>query len=91
MPDIDPAALTRTDTFTQPLAPPPLSSKLNGATALASQKAAKAVNTAQRVDLEPLYAGLKNTIGEYWVEYKDAISLFVLGTHWKNAVIDAIA
>ena len=79
MPDIDPSTLTRTDSFSQPLPPPPLSSKLNGASALASQKAAKTATTAQRVDLEPLYTSLKSTIGEHWAEYKEAINQFLLG------------
>ena len=79
MPDIDPSTLTRTDIFSQPLPPPPLSSKLNGASALASQKAAKAATTAQRIDLEPFYTNLKNTIGEHWAEYKEAVNQFLLG------------
>ena len=79
MPDIDPAALTRTDTFSQPLGPPPSNLKLNGVTPLSAQKAIKAVNTVQRIDLEPLYTSLKAAIGEHWADYKEAIGLFVLG------------
>lgn len=33
----------------------------------------------QRIDLEPLYMALKLAIGEYWVPYKEATSLFILG------------
>ena len=79
MPDIDPAALTRTDTFSQPLGPPPSSLKLNGVTSLATQKATKAVNTVQRIDLEPLYTSLKAATGDHWADYKETIGLFVLG------------
>lgn len=81
MPDIDPAALTRTESYSHPLAPPPLTTKLGGLTASTSQKSAKATNAAQRVDLEPLYTSLKAAIGDYWNEYKDAISLFMLGEY----------
>ncbi|MCJ1317330.1 transcriptional coactivator hfi1/ADA1 [Xylographa vitiligo] len=84
MPDIDPAALTRSDSFVQPLAPSSLTSKLNGINTLATQKAAKAVTTVQRIDLEPLYANLKGSIGDHWPEYKEAISLFVLGQLNQN-------
>ncbi|MCJ1413760.1 transcriptional coactivator hfi1/ADA1 [Xylographa parallela] len=84
MPDIDPAALTRSDSFIQPLAPSSLTSKLNGINTLATQKAAKTATTVQRIDLEPLYANLKASIGDHWSEYKEAISLFVLGQLNQN-------
>ncbi|MCJ1473389.1 transcriptional coactivator hfi1/ADA1 [Lambiella insularis] len=79
MPDIDPAALTRTDSFVQPFAPSALSTKLNGINTLSAQKAAKAASTVQRIDLEPLYTNLKAAIGEHWSEYKEGVSSFVLG------------
>lgn len=79
MPDIDPAALTRLDSFSQPLVSSIAPSKPNGNAALASQKIHKSVNTAQRIDLEPLYTSLKSAIGDHWAEYKEAISLFILG------------
>lgn len=79
MPDIDPAALTRSDTFVQPLAPSALSTKLNGINTLSAQKAVKASNAVQRIDLEPFYTSLKAAIGDHWSEYKEGISLFVLG------------
>ncbi|MCJ1436916.1 transcriptional coactivator hfi1/ADA1 [Xylographa pallens] len=84
MPDIDPAALTRSDSFVQPLAPSSLTSKLNGINTLATQKAAKTATTVQRIDLEPLYANLKASIGDHWSEYKEAVSLFVLGQLNQN-------
>ena len=80
MPNIDPAALTRSDSFSQPLLSSIAPSNPNGNAALASQKTYKSVNTAQRIDLEPLYTSLKLAIGDHWAEYKEAISLFVLGT-----------
>jgi len=88
MPDIDPAALTRTDSFSQPLGPPALTSKLNGITAISTQKATKAANVAQRVDCEPLYTSLKAAIGERWSGYKEAVSLFVLGRLLQSPLID---
>ena len=83
--DIDPAALTRVDSFSQATPIPALSSKINGVSAPGSQKASKSVNSAQRIDLEPLYTSLKAAIGDNWGSYKEAISLFVLGMHWGTA------
>ena len=79
MPDIDPAALTRSDSFSQALNQPIISTKLNGIIGGSLQKSSKASTSAQRVDLEPLYTSLKGSIGEHWAEYKETISLFVLG------------
>jgi hypothetical protein len=79
MPDIDPAALTRIDSTSQPLGPPGLTSKLNGITAISTQKATKVANAVQRVDLEPLYTSLKAAIADHWSEYKEAMNFFVLG------------
>lgn len=79
MPDIDPAALSRSDSITT-ANPSSLSLKqVNSVTAPSSQKASKTVSTAQRIDLEPLYTSLKAAIGENWGKYKEAISLFILG------------
>ena len=79
MPDIDPAALSRNDNFAHPLLPPSLASRTNGSSAQATQKASKPNNAAQRVDLEPLYTSLKTAIGDHWTEYKEAVSLYILG------------
>ena len=79
MPDIDPAALIQSESVAtaNPLS---LSIKQpNGASAIPSQKPSKQVNTAQRIDLEPLYTSLKAAIGDNWGNYKEAISLYVLG------------
>jgi len=79
MPDIDPAALSRSDSVTT-ANPASLSlSKTNGVLAQPSLKAIKTINTAQRIDLEPLYTSLKAAIGDNWGNYKEAISSFVLG------------
>ena len=79
MPDIDPAALSRSDSLTI-ANPSSLSLKqLNGVSALPSQKATKSANSAQRIDLEPLYTSLKVAIGDNWGKYKEAISLFIIG------------
>lgn len=79
MPDIDPAALSRSDSIA-PSIPHPLNlSKVNGASQPSSSKAQKTTNAAQRIDLEPLYTILKAAIGDNWARYKDAISLFILG------------
>ena len=79
MPNIDPAALSNTD----PLAtanPSTLSLKqTNGVSVPPSQKAAKPVNPAQRIDLEPLYTSLKASIGDHWALYKDLMYMFMIG------------
>ncbi len=79
MPDIDPAALSRSDSIAQISGTPVITSKSIATSAPASQKPAKTINTAQRIDLEPLYISLRTVIGEHWAGYKEAISLFVLG------------
>lgn len=82
MPDIDPAALSRSDPAPT-LNPGSLSlSKTNGVSIPSSTKAQKTTNAAQRIDLEPLYTNLKAAIGDHWGKYKDAISLFILGTSY---------
>lgn len=79
MPDIDPAALSRSDSISAAF-PGALSLKQpNGISAPASQKAIKTVSAAQRIDLEPYYTSLKAAIGENFAKYKEAICLFILG------------
>ncbi|KAL8692214.1 MAG: hypothetical protein Q9218_002714 [Villophora microphyllina] len=79
MPDIDPAALSRSDSSTTLNSGSLSLSKANGITIPSSSKAQKTTNAAQRIDLEPLYTNLKAAIGDRWAKYKDAISLFILG------------
>ena len=79
MPDIDPAALSRLDTISQPTLAPLTTTKLNGSSVPSSQKTAKPANTAQRIDIEPLYTALKAAIGDQWGAYKEAINLLVIG------------
>ncbi|MCJ1366192.1 transcriptional coactivator hfi1/ADA1 [Acarospora aff. strigata] len=90
MPDIDPAALSRSDSILPPSGTPTISSKTLVTSAPATQKAAKVVNNAQRIDLEPLYTSLRAAIGEHWVGYKEAISLFVLGHLNQNELANRI-
>ncbi|MCJ1300389.1 hypothetical protein MMC08_003186 [Hypocenomyce scalaris] len=78
MPDIDPAALSRSDSISGP-ASVPLTLKANGTSLPLSQKPPKSVNAAQRIDIEPLYTRLKAAVGELWGQYKEAVSLFLLG------------
>lgn len=79
MPDIDPAALSRSDSITAAF-PGSLSLKQpNGISAPPSQKSVKTVSAAQRIDLEPYYTSLKAAIGENFAKYKEAICLFILG------------
>lgn len=95
MPDIDPAALSRSDTISQPINTSLTNSKLNGAIVPLTLKTTKSPNTAQRIDLEPLYTSLKAAIGEHWGNYKEALSLFLLGTcasfFWACTAAVAIA
>ncbi|KAL8930849.1 MAG: hypothetical protein Q9208_000390 [Pyrenodesmia sp. 3 TL-2023] len=61
MPDIDPAALTRSDSVAT-LNPLNIA-KTNGVAGPSTTKAPKPSNAAQRIDLEPLYTNLKAVIG----------------------------
>ena len=79
MPDIDPAALSRQDSISQPSTSLVIN-KPNAPSVAPAQKAQKAPNTVPRIDLEPLYTSLKTAIGDQWGKYKEATSLFVLGT-----------
>jgi transcriptional coactivator HFI1/ADA1 len=77
MPDIDPAALSRPSVSSStPILPP----KSLSANAPSAQKVSKSSHVPPRIDLEPLYTALKAAIGEHWATYKNAISLFVMGT-----------
>ncbi|KAH0565478.1 hypothetical protein GP486_001138, partial [Trichoglossum hirsutum] len=79
MPDIDPAALSRSNITTQVsmVSLPPVK-PLSGSTTT-TPKVTKPISITPRIDLEPLYTSLKAAVGEHWVAYKEAISLFVLG------------
>ena len=70
---IDPAALSRPDSGSTPVAPTKTS---NG---LVPQKYTKALISVPRIDLEPIYTELKAAIGDGWAMYKESTSLFLLG------------
>ena len=74
MTDVNPAALSRSDTLTTPS-----SAKGNGATGSSEKKASKVVATAQRVDYEHIYTALKGAVSEHWGEYHQAFCLFMSG------------
>lgn len=77
MPDIDPAALTRSDSVAT-LNPLNIA-KTNGVAGPSTTKAPKPSNAAQRIDLEPLYTNLKAVIGDNWGRYIEAVGLFLTG------------
>ena len=52
---------------------------MSGSNASVLQKTSKPNNAIQRIDLEPLYTSLKIAIGDHWTEYKEAVSLYILG------------
>ncbi|KAL1846058.1 hypothetical protein Plec18167_008873 [Paecilomyces lecythidis] len=73
---IDPAALSRTDsTSTSTSAAKPAAATGSSTT----QKSTKALISVPRLDLEPVYTELKAAIGDNWAEYKQATALFLLG------------
>ncbi len=80
MPDIDPAALSRTGSGL-PITTTPIAANKTLPTPVTTQKTPKAATMGQRIDLEPIYKELKTAIGEYWLGYKEATSLFVLGLY----------
>ena len=57
----------------------------NEVSALPVQEATQTVNTAQRVDLEPLMTSLKRAIGDNWQKYREAVGLFMLGMSKASA------
>ncbi|KAI4089957.1 MAG: hypothetical protein LQ344_005058 [Seirophora lacunosa] len=84
MPDIDPAALSRSDSIA-PSIPNPLNlSKINSTSLPTSTKAQKPNHAAQRIDLEPLYTSLKAAVGDNWKKYTDAVGLFLIGRLNQN-------
>ncbi len=87
MPNIDPAALSRSDTIPQSISSSQGFSKPNGASVPLSLKTTRISTTAQRIDLEPLYTSLKAAIGDNWVNYKEAVSLFVLGMYQMGSML----
>ncbi|TVY62758.1 Transcriptional coactivator HFI1/ADA1 [Lachnellula suecica] len=78
MPDLalDPAALSRISTT--PILPPKTISA-GAQLQNAAPKPVKQSHIPPRIDLEPLYAALKQAIGEHWGTYKDSLGLFILG------------
>lgn len=72
MPDIDPAALSRT-----PIVP----TKSITVSAPSAPKPAKvSYNIAPRIDLEPIYTALKQAIpSDQWATYKEATAQFIIG------------
>jgi len=69
---IDPAALSRTDSASNP-------AKGVAPNASATQKSSRALISVPRLDLEHAYTELKAAIGDKWAEYKEATALFLLG------------
>ncbi|KAL1982542.1 hypothetical protein VTN96DRAFT_1199 [Rasamsonia emersonii] len=72
---IDPAALSRTDSASAPVS----AAKPVASTTSSTQKSTKAFTSVPRLDLEPIYTELKAAIGDNWAEYKQSIALFLLG------------
>ncbi|KAL8975335.1 MAG: hypothetical protein Q9197_000460 [Variospora fuerteventurae] len=94
MPDIDPAALSRSDSIAPSVPNPLILSKINSTSLPPPTKAQKPNNAAQRIDLEPLYTNLKAVIGDNWKKYTDAIDHFLCADpnieHLHNQLIAAI-
>ncbi|KAJ5142104.1 Ubiquitin-like modifier-activating enzyme atg7 [Penicillium atrosanguineum] len=74
---IDPAALSRTDSASNP-------AKGAAPNASASQKSSRALISVPRLDLEHAYTDLKAAIGDKWAEYKEATAFFLLGHYNQN-------
>ena len=78
MPAIDPAALSRSDSISQPSTALSLKKDIANAS-IPAPKASKASAIAPRIDLENVYTNLKAAVGEGWPIYKETMSLFVAG------------
>ncbi|KAJ6113756.1 Transcriptional coactivator SAGA-type complex Ada1/Tada1 [Penicillium sp. IBT 18751x] len=74
---IDPAALSRTDSASNP-------AKGAAPNASATQKSSRALISVPRLDLEQAYTDLKAAIGDKWAEYKEATAFFLLGHYNQN-------
>ncbi|KAK6607797.1 transcriptional co-activator [Botrytis cinerea] len=77
MPDIDPAALSRSSVTNKSPTPVLPNKSLTATTPV--QKSAKFNHVPPRIDLEPLYTAVKSAIGENFGIYKDSIGLFLMG------------
>ncbi|KAJ5823096.1 hypothetical protein N7447_005436 [Penicillium robsamsonii] len=73
---IDPAALSRSDSVSNPKGAVP-----NGSV---SAKTSRALISVPRLELEHAYTDLKTAIGDKWAEYKEATALFLLG-HYNQS------
>jgi hypothetical protein len=80
---IDPAALSRTDSASNP-------AKGAAPNASATQKSSRALISVPRLDLEQAYTDLKAAIGDKWAEYKEATAFFLLGTKSLRMLFRAI-
>lgn len=69
---IDPAALSRTDSTSNP-------AKSAASSATVTAKSSRALISVPRLDLEHAYTDLKAAIGDKWAEYKESTALFLLG------------
>ncbi|EEP76085.1 conserved hypothetical protein [Uncinocarpus reesii 1704] len=72
---INPAALTGTDSASTSV--PAVKPAISAPTA--TQKTTKALISVPRLDFEPIYTELKIAVGDNWVAYKQATTLFLLG------------
>ncbi|KGO43528.1 Transcriptional coactivator SAGA-type complex, Ada1/Tada1 [Penicillium expansum] len=73
---IDPAALSRSDSISNPKGAVP-----NGSV---SAKTSRALISVPRLELEHAYTDLKAAIGDKWAEYKESTALFLLG-HYNQS------
>jgi hypothetical protein len=80
---IDPAALSRTDSASNP-------AKSATPNAQSTVKSSRALISVPRLDLEHSYTDLKAAIGDKWAEYKEATALFLLGMTYPAAVTSDI-
>ncbi|KAJ5653581.1 hypothetical protein N7490_000584 [Penicillium lividum] len=74
---IDPAALSRSDSASNP-------AKSATQNISAAVKSSRALNSVPRLDLEHAYTDLKAAIGDQWAEYKESTALFLLG-HYNQS------
>ncbi|KAJ5102841.1 hypothetical protein N7532_003370 [Penicillium argentinense] len=77
MQQIDPAALSRSDSASNP-------AKTAAPNASTAVKSSRALISVPRLDLEHAYTDLKAAIGDKWAEYKEATAFFLLGHYNQN-------
>ncbi len=90
MPDIDPAALSRASISSSTPILPPKALSIVPLSSIPVSKPVKSDKIPPRIDLEPLYNALKNSIGEEWSRYCEAVRMYAMGMFFLFSFAPAV-